>query len=86
MGFEYSHSQEQTLIQTKTSWVLNYGIIPDLTINLSYAEHKLADTFKHVAKSIIGQGAVLRKLVNLGERQLPSAHFQHHTHGRCGFH
>ena len=32
---------------------------------------QLADTFKHVAKSIIGQGVVLRKLVNLGERQLP---------------
>ena len=50
---------------------------------------QLADTFKLVAKSIIGQGAVLRKLVNLGERQLPyrmEAHFQHHTHGRCGFH
>ena len=48
---------------------------------------QLADTFKQVAKSIIGQGAVLRKLVNLGERQLPyrmKAHSQHHTHGRCG--
>ena len=49
---------------------------------------QLADTFKRVATAVLGEGAVLRSITNLGERQLPyrmRARSEWHTHGRCGF-
>ena len=48
---------------------------------------KLASVLRGVCATMLQQGAILRKIENLGEKELPykmSAHKERFTHGRYG--